>query len=158
MYPFNSAQTRTVYTDRLRIVWMWLRGMSAREISLETGASLCTVYRWVRRWQEEGNVETRPYRGRPRASSSSSSSSPAAVASQTTSTAATVRTPTLPHYTSYNSYMTALSRCNRDYLLYNLGVMYHQGSVYDQQRYYHPTLLYDGGKNGVDLICDTIWT
>lgn len=58
---------RTMKADRVKIVWMWLGGMSARKISCETGASICTVYRWIRRWQDEGNVDTRPYRGRSRA-------------------------------------------------------------------------------------------
>ncbi|KAG7162359.1 putative homeodomain-like HTH_23 containing protein 1 [Homarus americanus] len=65
----RATHVRTMKTDRLRIVWMWLSGMSARSISYETGASICTVYRWIRRWQEEGTVDTRPYRGRPRDSS-----------------------------------------------------------------------------------------
>lgn len=47
--------------ERARIVWLWLGGASARAISHQTGASLSTVYRWVRRWQEEGTVETKPY-------------------------------------------------------------------------------------------------
>lgn len=51
---------------RARIVWMWLTGMSAREISLYTGASVSTVYRWVHRWNEERTLEERPNRGRPR--------------------------------------------------------------------------------------------
>lgn len=57
---------RTLKTDRLRMVWMWLAGKSARTISLETGISICTVYRWIRRWREEGSVDSRPYRGKYR--------------------------------------------------------------------------------------------
>ncbi|KAK8384715.1 hypothetical protein O3P69_014351 [Scylla paramamosain] len=45
---------------------MWLGGKSARTISSETGTSICTVYRWIRRWREEGNVDSRPYRGKRR--------------------------------------------------------------------------------------------
>ncbi|KAK4323236.1 hypothetical protein Pmani_006020 [Petrolisthes manimaculis] len=46
-------------TDRIRIIWLWLLGMSTRTISLYSGASIRTVNRWVRRWQEEGHVENR---------------------------------------------------------------------------------------------------
>ncbi|KAK3855890.1 hypothetical protein Pcinc_037739 [Petrolisthes cinctipes] len=46
-------------TDRIRIIWLWLMGMSTRAISLYSGASIRTVNRWVRRWQEEGHVENR---------------------------------------------------------------------------------------------------
>lgn len=50
--------------SRRWIVWLWLRGASAMAISQQTGVSLSTVYRWVRRWHEEGSVEARPYRRR----------------------------------------------------------------------------------------------
>ncbi|KAK4317317.1 hypothetical protein Pmani_011581 [Petrolisthes manimaculis] len=50
-----------VVAERARIVWLWLRGESARTVSQQTGASLSTVYRWIRRWQEEGTVRTRPF-------------------------------------------------------------------------------------------------
>ncbi|KAK3873975.1 hypothetical protein Pcinc_021053 [Petrolisthes cinctipes] len=38
---------------RARIVKLWIIGMPARIISLHTGASVSTVYRWVRRWQRK---------------------------------------------------------------------------------------------------------
>lgn len=47
--------------SRARMVWLWLAGLSVREISFHMHVSITTVYRWVRRWQEEGSVETRPY-------------------------------------------------------------------------------------------------
>lgn len=50
-----------VVAERARIVWLWLGGASARSVSQQTGASLSTVYRWIRRWQEEGSVRTRPF-------------------------------------------------------------------------------------------------
>lgn len=37
---------------RAKIIWLWLRGTSARSISHQTGASLTTVYRWIHRWKE----------------------------------------------------------------------------------------------------------
>ena len=51
-----------VIAARRWVVWLWLRGVSAMAISQQTGVSLSTVYRWVRRWHEEGSVEARPYR------------------------------------------------------------------------------------------------
>lgn len=49
---------------RARMICLWLAGMSAREISCCTGASISTVYRWVRRWQAGGSVEAKHSRGR----------------------------------------------------------------------------------------------
>lgn len=49
---------------RKRMVWLWLAGMSAREISCCTGASVSTVYRWVRRWQAGSSLEAKDSRGR----------------------------------------------------------------------------------------------
>ncbi|KAK4327297.1 hypothetical protein Pmani_002238 [Petrolisthes manimaculis] len=60
----RNAHSRTAMADRLVMVWMWLNGTSARRISRYTGASVSTVYRWIRRWYDEGTLETRPYCGR----------------------------------------------------------------------------------------------
>ncbi|KAG7168087.1 putative Glutamate receptor-like 82 [Homarus americanus] len=49
----------TAVEDRVRFVWMWVGGKSLRAIARETGASVPTVYRWVHRWQQEGNVNTK---------------------------------------------------------------------------------------------------
>lgn len=46
---------------RIRMVWLWLAGLSVREISCHMHVSVTTVYRWVRRWQDEGTVKTRSY-------------------------------------------------------------------------------------------------
>lgn len=51
-------------TQRARMVWLWVGGQSARSIARETGASVSTVYRWIRRWEQEGNVHTRPRVGK----------------------------------------------------------------------------------------------
>lgn len=56
-----------VLVKRARIVHLWQKGTAVRTISRKTGASITTVYRWIRRWQEEGTLKTRPYRKRPRA-------------------------------------------------------------------------------------------
>lgn len=66
MISGGPATRMTLHILRARIVWMWLTGMSAREISVYTGASVSTVYRWVHRWNEERTLEERPNRGRPR--------------------------------------------------------------------------------------------
>ena len=49
---------------RKRLIWLWLAGLSAREISCYTGASVSTVYRWVRRWQTGGSLESKHSKGR----------------------------------------------------------------------------------------------
>lgn len=45
---------------RAKIIWLWLRGTSARSISHQTGASLTTVYRWIHRWKES-KMSLNPY-------------------------------------------------------------------------------------------------
>lgn len=50
----------TSLTDRARFVWLWMDGMSLHAIARSTGISVTTVHRWIRRWQREGNVNTRP--------------------------------------------------------------------------------------------------
>lgn len=62
----------TNLADRSRFVWMWSTGMSARAIAQETGASVTTICRWIRRWRREGHINTRPRRGRPRKNATSS--------------------------------------------------------------------------------------
>lgn len=46
--------------ERARFVFLWTYGMSLRAIARHTGSSVTTVYRWIRRWQQEGHVDTRP--------------------------------------------------------------------------------------------------
>lgn len=51
---------KTQSTTRLSRAWVAsLRraGMSARDISSVTGISLNTIYRWLRKWREDGLVE-----------------------------------------------------------------------------------------------------
>lgn len=55
----RSKRRLTVPEDRVRFVTLWMCGISARDIAENTGASVTTVYRWVRRWQDEGTLETR---------------------------------------------------------------------------------------------------
>lgn len=47
-------RTHHVTYDSSKIIRLWLFGKSASEISLETGASLSTVYRWIRRYGAGG--------------------------------------------------------------------------------------------------------
>lgn len=56
-----------VITERARIIGMLESGNTSREIARMTGLHVSTVNRWIRRWQEEGNVRTKPRSGRPRA-------------------------------------------------------------------------------------------
>lgn len=63
---FHRLHQTTNLADRSRFVWMWAGGMSARAIAQETGASVTTICRWIRRWRREGHVNTKPRRGRPR--------------------------------------------------------------------------------------------
>lgn len=53
------AKAKSVTSDRKRIVWLWVAGFAARDIAKETGTSLSTVYRWIRRWEKEGTLVTR---------------------------------------------------------------------------------------------------
>lgn len=58
---FNSkmdgrrVRTHHVTYDSSKIIRLWLFGKSASEISVETGASLSTVYRWIRRYGAQGS-------------------------------------------------------------------------------------------------------
>lgn len=61
-YPFRP----TGLDERARFVWMWVEGLSVRMIAQQTGTSVTTVYRWIRRWQQEGHVENKTRSGRPR--------------------------------------------------------------------------------------------
>lgn len=62
----RRTNSQAVVAERSKIVLLWMGGTSAKLISKQTGASLSTVYRWIRRWQEEGSVKTRPYHRRLR--------------------------------------------------------------------------------------------
>lgn len=46
------VRTRQFVGDRLDIIWLWLHGLPTKDISLKTGVSVSTVYRWIRRWQK----------------------------------------------------------------------------------------------------------
>lgn len=54
----GSGHRKVQHRDK--IIWLWLRGISARSISHQTGASLTTVYRWIHRWQESRKL-LKPY-------------------------------------------------------------------------------------------------
>lgn len=51
---------------RANIIWMWASGRSVRDIARENSTSITTVYRWIRRWNCEGTIDSRPRTGRPR--------------------------------------------------------------------------------------------
>ena len=50
--------------ERAGFVWLWASGMPVRDIAVRSGTSVTTVYRWIRRWQREGHVNTRPRNSR----------------------------------------------------------------------------------------------
>lgn len=51
--------------ERASFVWQWASGVPVRDIAVRSRTSVTTVYRWIRRWQREGHVNTRPRSGRP---------------------------------------------------------------------------------------------
>lgn len=55
----------TTPAERMRFVWMWRAGFSARAISLKCGTTITTVCRWIRRWINEGHVNSRFREGKP---------------------------------------------------------------------------------------------
>lgn len=63
----RQKYTPTTLAERARIVWMWVDGVSTRIIAQEMGTSVTTVCRWIRRWQREGEVNTRYRRSSCRA-------------------------------------------------------------------------------------------
>ncbi|KAK3893555.1 hypothetical protein Pcinc_002620 [Petrolisthes cinctipes] len=63
----KGTNIASVLFKRARIVQLWQKGVAVRNISRKTGASVTTVYRWIRRWKEEGTLKTKSYRRRPRA-------------------------------------------------------------------------------------------
>lgn len=62
----NQVFRPTGLRKRAEFVWLWVEGWSAKAIAQHTSTSVTTVYRWIRRWQREGNVHDRPRSGRPR--------------------------------------------------------------------------------------------
>ncbi|KAG7154074.1 putative homeodomain-like HTH_23 containing protein 2 [Homarus americanus] len=52
---------RAAAADRARVVWRWLSGESAKEISLESNTSISTIYRWVQQWKLDGTLGRRSY-------------------------------------------------------------------------------------------------
>ena len=52
--------------QRAGFVWLWAYGVPIRNIAVRSGTSITTVYRWIRRWQREGHVNSRPRSGRPK--------------------------------------------------------------------------------------------
>lgn len=55
----NGRTGPTNLYERRRFVWLWLAGMSVRTIARVTGSSMTTVWRWVNRWRNEGNICSR---------------------------------------------------------------------------------------------------
>ncbi|XP_069941770.1 glutamate receptor-like [Cherax quadricarinatus] len=49
----------TTLRERVTFVHMWVGGKSLRAIALSSSVSVSTVFRWIHRWRQEGNVNTR---------------------------------------------------------------------------------------------------
>ncbi|KAK3879473.1 hypothetical protein Pcinc_015932 [Petrolisthes cinctipes] len=64
--PRPQANKPEVILQRGVIVGRYLANQSISEISRELGLSRNTVTKWIRRYEEEGHVSTRPRTGRPR--------------------------------------------------------------------------------------------
>ncbi|KAG7155340.1 putative helix-turn-helix HTH_28 domain containing protein 9 [Homarus americanus] len=64
--PRTRANRPEVITSRGRIIGYHEAGKEIRETSRLLGISRDTVRLWVRRYEEEGHVLTRPRPGRPR--------------------------------------------------------------------------------------------
>ncbi|KAG7169277.1 putative Transposable element Tc1 transposase-like 55 [Homarus americanus] len=63
--PNTRANRPEVIANRALIVGHYQGGTSISEISRLMGISKSTVRRWIRRFEGEGHVETRPRSGRP---------------------------------------------------------------------------------------------
>lgn len=55
----------TSLAERATFVQLWRGGLSARAISQESGKSVNTVCRWLRRWRREGSIFNRPHNAKP---------------------------------------------------------------------------------------------
>ncbi|KAK8384939.1 hypothetical protein O3P69_014479 [Scylla paramamosain] len=60
-YPFQP----TNLSERMTFVSLWVKGRSTRSIARETGVSPSTVYRWINRWKQNGNVYNQASSSRP---------------------------------------------------------------------------------------------
>ncbi|KAG7156452.1 putative helix-turn-helix HTH_28 domain containing protein 2, partial [Homarus americanus] len=56
----------TAENERANFVRLWLSGMSIRVIARASHTSVSTVYRWIRRWLQDGNVNTKLHNPRSR--------------------------------------------------------------------------------------------
>ena len=52
----DEMKSRGRLDDRIRILRLWMSGVKIKDIALEVGVSLSTVYRWIRRWHKEGTL------------------------------------------------------------------------------------------------------
>lgn len=62
----RRGHTKTTLAFRIKFVWLWIAGMSVRDIAKATGTSSTTVYRWLRRWQNNGIICKRRSRHKSR--------------------------------------------------------------------------------------------
>lgn len=57
--------TLDVNVQRGRMIGMWEAGMPIIQIATRMGTSARTVHRWIKRWESEMSLETKPRSGRP---------------------------------------------------------------------------------------------
>ena len=63
----QRANSPEVITDRAKIIALWERNLPVSVTARQTGFHRSTVHKWIRRWQQEGSVRTKPRSGRPKA-------------------------------------------------------------------------------------------
>ncbi|XP_064120803.1 uncharacterized protein LOC135225396 [Macrobrachium nipponense] len=65
----GRADSPEVIAERGRIIGLSESGATVTNIAHRIGRSVKMVRKWIRRWEEEGSVKTKPRSGRPRATS-----------------------------------------------------------------------------------------
>lgn len=63
----GRANSSRIIADRGRIIGLSEGGMTPGAIAQELGLHRSTVHKWIKRWQEQGSVSTKPGSGRPKA-------------------------------------------------------------------------------------------
>lgn len=59
---------RSPYGEEIRskTIMLWKQRMPPCKIARDVNVSLTTVYRWIRRWKQDGSMRLRPRNGRPK--------------------------------------------------------------------------------------------
>ncbi|KAK4320489.1 hypothetical protein Pmani_008655 [Petrolisthes manimaculis] len=62
----GRANSVEVISEGGRIIGLWESGMPTKEFALATGVSQRSVQRWIKRFEVEGSLHTKPRSERPR--------------------------------------------------------------------------------------------